>query len=274
MANNITNTQADVFITKVWSMEIIAATSPKFVLADLVWRFDKEGKKKNDTIHVPSLSHLEANDKVQGLGVTKQAPTEANIDIPLDQHKESSFMVEDITELQTNRQLRDMYTAEASTAIQKAIDSALAALASGFSNDKGTYNTAITTDVILDSIEVLDLADVPEEDRHFVYRSDVKRDLLDLEAYTSSDFVDGRPVQTGNIGSLFGVQTYMSNNLVKSTNDTNNMLFHKNALALSMAQMPRVQTEYSLEDLAYLVVVDTVYGVREMRDDFGVLVKT
>jgi len=274
MANNITNTQADVFITKVWSMEIIAATSPKFVLADLVWRFDKEGKKKNDTIHVPSLSHLEANDKVQGLGVTKQAPTEANIDIPLDQHKESSFMVEDITELQTNRQLRDMYTAEASTAIQKAIDSALAALASGFSNTKGTYNTAITTDVILDSIEVLDLADVPEEDRHFVYRSDVKRDLLDLEAYTSSDFVDGRPVQTGNIGSLFGVQTYMSNNLVKTGNNTNNMLFHKNALALSMAQMPRVQTEYSLEDLAYLVVVDTVYGVREMRDDFGVLVKT
>lgn len=274
MANNITNTEAQAFITEVWSMEIIAETSPKYVLANLVWNFDGESKKKNDTIHVPSLSHLTANDKVANLGVTKQAPTETNTDILLDKHKESSFGVEDITELQTNRSIRDMYTAEASLAITKAIDSDLAALASGFSNTKGTYNTAITTDVILDSIELLDLADVPEEDRYFVYRSDVKRDLLDLQAYTSGDYVDGKPVQTGNIGALYGVQTFMSNNLVKSTNNTNNMLFHKHALALGMAQAPRVQSEYSLEDLEWLVVVDTVYGVKEMRDDFGVLVKT
>jgi len=274
MANNITNTEATAFVTEVWSMEIIEETNPKMVLGDLVWRFDDESKKSNDTIHVPSLSNLEVNDKVPNLGVTKQAPTETNVDILLDKHKETTFMVEDITELQTNRTIRDMYTGKASTAIAKQIDSDLAAMASGFSQTFGTYNTAITADVILDSIEELDLNDVPEEDRHFVFRSDVKRDLLDINAFVSADYVGGKPTETGNIGSLYGVSTYMSNNLVKTGNNTNNMLFHKEALAMGMAQAPRIQTEYSLEDLGWLTVVDTVYGVKEMRDDFGVLVKT
>ena len=154
------------------------------------------------------------------------------------------------------------------------MDSSLAALASGFSQTKGTYNTAITADVVLDSIELLDLADVPETERYFVYRSDVKRDLLDLAAFTSSDFVDGRPVMTGKIGALFGVETMMSNNLVKSGNNTNNMLFHKEALGLAVQQAPRAQAEYMLEKLAWLAVIDTVYGVKELRDTFGVLVKT
>jgi N4-gp56 family major capsid protein len=273
MSNNINNTKADVFIPEIWSKEIISATNPKLVLAPLVWRFDSEAKM-GDTIHVPSLSNLVANDKVANTDVSLQAPTETNTDILINKHKETSFIVEDITKLQANRDLRSLYTDKASTAIAKQMDSDIAALASGFSQTFGTYNTAITTDVILDSNEQLDLNDVPMEDRAFVYRADVKRDLLDLAAYTSSDFVDGRPVSTGAIGSLYGVQTYLSNNLVKTGNNTNNMLFHKEALALAQAQAPRVQTEYELEKLGWLTVVDTVYGVKEMRDTFGVLVKT
>lgn len=273
MSNNMTPTTADAFIPEIWSKEIIKATNPKFVLANLVWRFDKEAKQ-TDTIHVPSLSNLEADDKVVNVQVSPQTATETNTDILINTHKVTPFLVEDVAELKTNRNLRAMYTEQASTAIAKAIDSSIAALASGLSQTKGAYNTAITTDVILESIETLDLLDVPETDRAFCFRADVKRDLLDLAAYTSSDYVDGRPVQTGKVGSLYGVSTYMTNNLVKSGNNTDNMLFHKSALALAMAQSPRVQMEYSLKDLGWLVVVDAVYGVKEMRDSFGVLVKT
>lgn len=273
MSNNLTPTNSAAYIKEIWSKEIIADVNPKFVLANLVWRFDNEAKGTS-TIHVPSLSNLEAEDKVSNVRVSTQAPTETNTDILIDTHKYSSFLVEDINELKTNRNMRSLYTDQASTAIAKAIDSSLAALASGFSGTKGAYNTAITTDVILESIELLDLAEAPETDRHFVFRSDVKRDLLDLAAYTSADYVAGRPVETGKLGALYGVNVHMSNNLVKSGNNTDNMLFHKSALALAMAQAPRVQMDYSLPDLGHLVVVDTVYGVKEMRDSFGVLVKT
>lgn len=270
----MTVTTGAAFIPEIWSLEVIEAVKSKLVLANLVWRFDKDVMKFGDTVHVPSVSNLVANDKVAGVDVQPQAPTESTVDISINKHKESSFYVEDILAAQANRDLMKAYTESASYAIAKAIDSDIAALSTGFSNSFGTYNTAITTDVVLDSIEQLDGGDVPEDDRHFVFRPDVKRDLLDLSTYTSKDFVSGSAVETGKIGDLYGVSTYMSNNVLKSGTSTSNMLFHRHALGLAMQKKPRVQSEYQLKPLANLVVVDSVYGVLEMRDSFGVLVKT
>jgi hypothetical protein len=244
------------------------------VLAPLVWRFDAEAKKFGDTIHVPSLTNLVANDKVANLPTSPQSPTEANTDISLDTHKETTFFVEDIAETQAMQNQMGLYTGKAGYAIAEAIDTALAALAAGFSQTYGTYNTAITTDVVLDSVQALDDADAPANDRVFVFRPDVKRDLLDLAAYTSSDYIEGKPVSTGSIGDLYGVSTFMSTNIYKTGTSTNNMLFQKDAIALALQTAPRTQSAYDLEYLGNRVTVDTVFGVKEMRDTFGVLVKT
>lgn len=273
MANNMTVTTGDVFIPEIWSKETINEVQSKLVLANLVWRFDRDCKM-GDTVHVPSLTNFVANDKVKNLPVQYQAPTETNTDISINKHKETSFLIEDLLATQAARDLRAPYTENAAYAISKAIDTDIAALAASLSQTKGTYNTAITTDVILDSIELLDLADVPETDRWFAFRPDVKRDLLDLSNYVSADYVDGRPVQTGKVGALYGVSTHMSTNLYKSGNNTNNMLCHKHALALAVQKAPRVQSEYDIDYLGHKVVTDVVYGVKEMRDAFGVLVKT
>lgn len=271
---NITQTTNAVFIPEVWSGDTIKATRSKLVLANLVKRHDKDVMKYGDTIHVPLVSQFTANDKLPNTKTSPQAHTETEVQIAIDKHKEVTFIIEDIAEIQSEQNLRSIYTDEAGYAIAKAVDSDLAALAAGFSTTYGTYNTAITTDVVLDSIEALDLADVPEDNRHFVYRPDVKRDLLDLATFTSSDFVNGRPVSTGAIGDLYGVMTYMSTNIVKTGNNTDNMLFHKDALALAMQKNIRSQSEYDQDYLADKFTTDCVYGVKEMRDDFGILVKT
>lgn len=271
---NLTPTTSAVFVPEVWSKDILKQTRQKLVLANRVKRHDRDIAKFGDTVHVPNISHLTANDKVAGVQVSPQAVTETEVQILINKHKEISFVVEDVLKAQADYDLMSEYTDEAGWGISKVIDDDLAGLASGFSQTFGAYNTAITTDVVLDSIEQLDANDVPQEDRSFVYRPDVKRDLLDLSTYTSEDFVDGRPVSTGLVGSLYGVATFMSNNIVKSGSNTNNMLFHKDAIALAMQKNPRVQSEYSLRDLGWLTVVDTMYGVKEMRDNFGVLVKS
>lgn len=263
-----------VFIPEVWSKKVLEATEENLVLANLVTRLDQDVKGRGDVVHVPNLSNLEANDKVQGSEIQLQAPTETEVQLNVDQWKESSFLIEDILKVQADYDLMSRYTGKAGFAIAKAVDSSLASLGSGFSQAFGTYNTAITTDVLLDSVQALDDADVPQSDRHFVHRPDVKRDLLDLSTYTSRDFVEGGPVSTGQIGDLYGVSTYMSNNIVKSGNNTNNMLFHREALALAMQNGPRVQSEYSIRDLGYITAADVLYGVKELRDDFGVLVRT
>jgi|TARA_Y100000310_G_C20701923_1_gene830808 N4-gp56 family major capsid protein len=273
MANLTTTTSAN-FLPEIWSKEIIRATEDNLVLADLVWRFDADVAQAGDTIHIPALSNLVANTKTAGLPVSFQAPTEGVTNLSVNTHREASFLLEDITKIQSSYDLMSEYTSKAGHAIAEAIDSSLAALATGFSQNNGTYNTAITTDVVLDSIQNLDEANAPQDNRAFVFRPDVKRDLLDLSTYTSSDFIGGKPVESGQLGTLYGVDVFMSMNIAKSGNNTSNMMFHKEALALALQSAPRVQSDYSIDDLAHKVVVDALYGVVETRDLFGVEVRT
>ena len=55
-----------------------------------------------------------------------------------------------------------------------------------------------------------------------------------------------------------------------STTHHRNLLLHKNAFMLATQINPRIQAEYKVEFLGDLVVVDTLYGVAEFRDNHGV----
>lgn len=270
---NLTTTTSAVFIPEKWSTDVIRAREAKLVMASIVKRFDADAKDGNK-INVPNISHLNANEKVQGVKVSFQAPTETEVEINLDQHYECSFLLEDILKIQSKTDLNSEYTRETGYALAKKIDGSLTALATGFSGTKGTYNTAITTDVILDSIQLLDDADVPEDDRHFVMKPKTKRDIIDITTYISNDFVNGKPVENGKLGSLYGVEAHMTTQIVQTGNNTNNMLFHRDALAIAMQKDITTNTDYSVSDIAHMVVSDSIWGVKELRDDHGVLVKS
>ena len=271
--SNLTTTTSAVFIPEKWSTDVIRAREAKLVMAKIVKRFDSDATD-GDTIHVPNISHLVANEKVQGVDVSFQAPTESEITINLDQHYECSFKLEDIVKVQSKYDLNSEYTRETGYALAKQIDGTLTALATGFSQTTGTYNTAITTDVILDAIQLLDDADVPEDDRHFVMKPKTKRDIIDIATYISNDFVNGKPVESGKLGSIYGVDAHMTTQIVKSGNNTNNMLFHRDALALAVQKDVTTNSDYATASIAHIVVTDSIWGVKELRDDHGVLVKS
>lgn len=275
MSNNMNATTGNIFIPEVWSKELIIATEAALVLAPRLWDMSEAVSEYGDTINIPNISNLEAEDKLANVDVQLQAPTETNTVLLIDTHKASAFVVEDKLSRQSKYNLLNIYKDESAKAIGRSVEKSIAALASAFSQEKGTYNTAITTDVILDAIELLDEADVPMTERYFAFRPDVKRDLLDLATYTSSDFVGSdKPVRTGTVGDLYGVETIMTTNLVKSGNNTNNMLFHRQAIAIAWQQKARMQMEYSLMKLGTVCVADALWGLKETRDDHGVLIKT
>lgn len=271
--NNLNVTSNAVYVDTVLSKEVIRAANPMFKLEPTVWRYDQEAKQ-GGAIDVPLLSNGVANDKIKNLPVSLQSPTEGKITVAIDQHKETSYLIENILQLQGNQDFRKLYTEVAATALAKARDASIAEQASGFSQTKGSYNNAITADVILDSVLLLDLADAPEEDRTFAFHPGVKRDLLDLAVYTSLDYVNGRPTETGKTGNIYGAKTVSTTQIVKSGTSTNNMLYHKQAIILAVAQDIKVRYSDKLEYLGVLLVADEIYGVKEARDTFGVLIKT
>jgi hypothetical protein len=285
--DQLTTTTGDVFIPEVWSAEVLRATERALVMADKVKRYDSLVQKAGDSIHVPNVSNLTANDKTANTQVTLQAPTETETAINIDQHKEASFLVEDLLKVQSNYDLMSAYTEKAGYAIAQAVDSDLLALyASLTSTDQGTYGADLGDAEILGAIEQLDLADAPLEDRCLVIYPTQKTAIAKLDRFTKADYLGEwdmpTPVRTGAAsrflwGNIYGVPVYYTNQVpvtAASPAQIHNVLFHKEAFALAMQQAPRTQSQYYLEYLGNLVVVDVIYGVKVLRPDFGVEVRS
>lgn len=271
----MTPTTAAVFIPEVWSKDIQMFTKNQLKLADRVLRFDADVKNGGDTINVPIVTKIASATKSNDTDVTFTAPTESSVTITVGTHKVVPFKIADITKVQSRYDLRSIYTKGAAYALAETIDSSIAGLHSGLSQTVGAAATAVTDAVILSGIQKLDEANAPASERYFVARPSVKAALLALDKFVLFQNVNESRVNSGAIGEIYGVEFSVSNNItqtVTTVTRSNNLLFHKEAFALAMQVEPRVEAQYMVRALAWEVVAQTLYGVAEYRDAFGVTV--
>jgi hypothetical protein len=298
----VAKTQADKFIPEIWSDEVIAAYKKNIILANLVNKMTMKGKK-GDTLHIPKPTRGVATAKAANTAVTIQADTETEVNVVIDQHFEYSRFIEDIVEVQALASLRRFYTDDAGYALGKKVDDTLMALGKSFGDSDGadwvhsnayfidastgltTYavDTVTTSDVFSDAgfralIQKMDDADVPMDGRKFVVPPSLRNAILGETRYNSSDFVDGRGVQTGMIGSLYGIDVYVSSNCPTLETATENtagdairgaLLFHTDTMVLAEQMSVRSQTQYKQEYLATLYTADTLFGTKVVRPEAG-----
>ena len=284
--------RAGTFIPEIWSDEIVAAYQANLVLANLVKKMSMTGKK-GDTIHIPKPTRGVAAAKVAKTAVTIQADTEEQVLISIDQHFEYSRMIEDIVEAQALSSLRQFYTGDAGYALAKQVDDSLFTLGKSFGDGDGSdwtnsatfiptttglaaYAGAGTTAAFNDNafralIQKMDDADVPMDNRAFVVPPSLRNAIMGVERYVSSDFVDGRGVQNGKIGNLYGVDVFVTSNcpLTHSTTVKAAFLVHKDTMVMAEQQGIRSQTQYKQEFLGTLYTADTLYGVKTLRPESG-----
>jgi len=281
-SSHVTNTTAATFIPEIWSDEIIASYEKALVVKPLVRAMSMVGKK-GDTIHIPKPDRGDASAKAAETQVTLIAGNTGELVVTIDQHFEYSRLIEDITDVQALNSLRRFYTEDAGYALATNVDSALIAEAgTGFTakhvfettgiGATGGTATAFSDAGFREAIQILDDNNVPGDSRVFVIPPAVKREMLGVSQYISSDFVTGQPVMNGKIGSLYGVDIYVSTNLATAGGETDCLLFHKDALVLAEQLGVRTQTQYKQEFLADLMTADTLYGVETYRPEAGVVV--
>lgn len=277
---NVTVTTAANFIPEVWSNDILDIVKANLVLVPRVSNYSADVKSKGDTIHVPTVTEISATAKTAGTDVTATANTESKVDISLDQYFYAAVKIEDIVKTQSQADMKAIYTRAIGYAITKKMDTTLAALGAAFSQTTGTTNTALTDAVILSSIVYLDNANAPMQDRHFVIKPQAKADILALDKFVlfqnTGAVSGGSRVMNGNLGEIYGVEVAVTTQIQQSASPVTNenMMFQKDALAIAKQSNVRVQAQYKLESLADLLVADAIWGVKEMRDTFGVLVKS
>ena len=300
MGGAVDNTSAATFIPEIWSDEVVAAYQSNLVLANLVKKMAMAGKK-GDTLHIPKPTRGSANAKAEGAAVTIQNATESEVQVVIDKHFEYSRLIEDITDVQALASLRQFYTGDAGYALAKQVDTSLFELGKSFGDNggsdyvgTGTYNfsgtsgveayavdSVVEADVFNDAgfralIQKMDDADVPMDNRCLVVPPSIRNAIMGIDRYSSSDFVDGKVVNNGQIGNLYGIDIFVSSNCpVIETSTENNaggdvkqaMLFHKDAMVLAEQQGVRSQTQYKQEFLGSLYTADTLYGTAVLRPD-------
>lgn len=298
----VNKTAADKFIPEIWSDEVIAAYQKNLVLANLVNKMTMKGKK-GDVLHIPKPTRGVAAAKAANTAVTIQADTETEVNVSIDQHFEYSRFIEDIVEVQALASLRRFYTEDAGYALSKKVDDTLFALGKSFGNGDasdwthsnsyysnagtalGAYaedtvaSTSTFTDVVFRAlIKLMDDQDTPMDGRFFVVPPSVRQAIMGIDRYNSSDFVDGRGVNNGQIGSLYGIDIYVSSNCPVIETDANNtaggdvkaaILGHRDTMVLAEQLSVRSQTQYKQEYLSTLYTADTLYGVKAVRPETG-----
>lgn len=280
---NFTTTTSGVFIPELWSMDTLRATESALVMAPLVKRYDSMVKERGDTVHIPSISNLTTNSKVANSEVTLQTVTETETTISINNHEEVSFQIEDIVKIQSAYDLRSEYTNKAGYAIAAKVDTDLFGLRTGLTTaDVGTYGVDLSDPVLVQALQRLDEADAPLEDRYFVIAPSQKAAIMKLDKFVRADYLgeydQPTPVKKGPAsrylwGSIYGVPVYYTNQVPTTAGtptQVHNLLFHKEAFALAMQLSPRTQASYWQTHLAWLVTVDTIYGMTTLRSDFGV----
>jgi N4-gp56 family major capsid protein len=306
--NHVTNTTAATFIPEIWSDEIIAAYKNNLVLANAVNKMSHVGKK-GDTIHIPKPTRGSASAKAASTQVTLIAATESEVQVSIDKHYEYSRLIEDITDVQAQPSLRRFYTEDAGYALGKQVDSDLGLLCKTFGDDNGSgsdfvhsnsfyvdgsngiaayaVDTVAVTDVFTDLafrelVKELDDNDTPMDGRFLVIPPSVRSTIMGIDRYVSADFVSSSPVQNGLIGQLYGVDIYVSNNLpVVETAAANSasavdtvgaIMSQRDAMVLVEQMGVRTQTQYKQEYLGDLMTADTLYGVKTVRPESGLVI--
>ena len=281
----VTKATAKTFIPAIWSDEIIAAYEKSIVMKPLVKSIKMQGKK-GDTIHIPMPTRSDANSKVAEKQVTLIANTEGEKVITIDQHWEFSKLIEDIVEKQALSSLRSFYTSDAGYALARKVDSDLIVATNGWDHkiDSLGGNPGTSADphvegnalefcdqAFRDAIQLLDDADVPMESRKLVIPPSARNQIMGIDRYVSSDFVNGRGVVNGKIGELYCVDIYTSTNLTaNAAGEKPCLLFHTDALVMAEQMGVRTQTQYKQEYLADLMTADTLYGFDVYRPECGV----
>lgn len=258
---NITPATAAKLIAEKWTKKIEQPFFNALYFQDLVTKRDDLASGGNK-LNIPFMSTYNARDKVAGTAVVYDANTETEIELEINKHKYLAFTIEDITKVQSNYALQELYRGAQKEALARAIDSDLASLhAAAGTNVSGGAN--VDDADMLSVVLALDLANVPQTERAGIVHPKVMGDLRAVNKYTTYDQTGKTGLAVSgkaNVPNVYGMDIYMSNNVAVDT-VSHNLFFHKSAIGLAIQLKPTYKMEDSVDVIGVKSVLHTIYGL-------------
>jgi hypothetical protein len=291
---NILATSAQVFIPEIWAQQALQVLRNNMVMANLVTRDSDLGAfSVGDTLHIPFPGTFVANDKAPGANVQTQVPTDAEVIVTLNKHKEVTFLIEDVPRIQANQDIMNRYITNAVVPIAEQIENDLFALYAGLTNT--VASASLNGAQVLQGMLQLNKQKVRLADRNLVISPGSQVKLLsDANLQSFFAFSEPNAVRNGGIGRAYGLNLWMSQ-LVPLATTYKNLAFTPDAFILAMRSLPeagnpgvdqmvindpesqlqfRQTVSYNPNALGVQVTLDVLYGVSVLRNLAGTVVLT
>lgn len=221
----VTRANATSFIPEMWSSEVQRERDLQFVVSRFVKMLSGQFTK-GDRLNIPRISRAAVNVKLPETPVNLQSRTDTSFFVDIDRYMESSFMIEDIVNIQSSYNLRSEYGREAGYSLARDIDNYLLALRAviyGNVNQRvaalnGTVGAALNYSSLLSAKLQLDRAAVPDADRCLIVSATGYNQLLAVDKFINMDYSGAQAsVTTGKVGTIFNIPVIMSTNLVANS---------------------------------------------------------
>jgi len=292
---NISQTEVSGTLATIIAAQALGHLKANTVLARLVARdWDNEVATKGKSVVIARRGALSVNDKAEDTAVTLQTPSVSTYTVTLNKHKEISFLIEDPVRAMATPDYLNGYMEDAIKALAEQVDGDIAALYSGFSQ---TINaTAGLSEAHFRSARrLLNAAKAPLADRYAVLHEDADYEFLGIEEVKNNAYREslGGALALAYESRFMGFNVFVDQKIATAGGQCKNLFFQKYAAVLVTRPLPsvdapgvtqsvmsedgvglRVTLSYNPNYLGMQCTVDVLYGVAELRDEFGVVVST
>lgn len=281
------------FIPELWSSKLNVKFYDSTVLA-AISNTDYEGEISayGDKVHIRTVPTITVYNYTKGKDLTYDTPESTSVELVIDQGKHFNFTCDDVDKAQSDLNMMDMWSNDASEQMKIAIDTdvlgsiygdvaaentgATAGKISGNINLGAaaaplTITSANILDYIIDCGTVLDEQNVPEEGRFIVLPAWACGLIKKSDLKDASITGDGTSIaRNGRLGMIDRFQVFKSNLLAKTVetgNDAFHMIAgHKTGLTFA-SQMTKMETLRNPNRFGDLMRGLNVYGYEVIKPE-------
>ncbi len=247
MTENVLNdTTNAVFIPTIIAQKALGRFGAYLNLAKTIARnSDYETATFGKIISVPKRGAVVANDKVAGNNFTKQNPTGTNVNVTLDQHKEVTITIDDVTKVLENQDTQNGYADDGAMALAEAVESTIAALHPSIQNTV-TWNRSSATTIDNSMLAIRKFFTdqrVPKLEQRYLYvDGTIYNDLLGTDKYSRYDARgDGKAIMDAQVIRTYGLEIHESQ-LIPTTGSPvayHNLAYTRDAFIMASRPLPQ-----------------------------------
>lgn len=221
------------YVPSLWANESLLILEESMVAANLVHRdFQDVISGFGDTVNTRKPADFTMKRKVPTDSVTVQDATATNVQVKLDQHMHTSFLVEDANESKSFKDLVTEFLRPAMISLARGIDKVILGQAYQFAQSTyvgghlGGLTTTNAQAYLLETRQVLNQNKAPVDDRSLILTPTSETNFLNTGLFVQAQQVgdQGQALRDAALGRKFGLDIYMCQNMpsVVSGNTTAN----------------------------------------------------